>query len=99
MTLRNYNRLLIRHINRYISSSSSSLSILSALSSSVNQQKRCIQSPASKNDIFHFPVAIVGGGPVGLLLSLLLSQYNVKHILFEKRYNLTSFHSTFIVII
>jgi len=34
----------------------------------------------------HYPIAIIGGGPVGLLLSLLLSQYNVKHYLLEKRY-------------
>lgn len=48
-------------------------------------------SVSAKNDtITHYPVAIVGGGPVGLLLSLLLSQYNVKHILFEKRYLFTS---------
>ena len=33
----------------------------------------------------HFPVVIVGGGPVGLFLSSLLSQYNVKHCLLEKR--------------
>jgi ribulose 1,5-bisphosphate synthetase/thiazole synthase len=35
----------------------------------------------------HYPIAIIGGGPVGLLLSLLLSQYNVKHYLLEKRYS------------
>lgn len=31
------------------------------------------------------PVVIVGGGPTGLLLSILLSQYNVTHTLIEKR--------------
>lgn len=31
------------------------------------------------------PVCIVGGGPVGLFLSSLLSQLNVKHCLIEKR--------------
>ena len=35
----------------------------------------------------HYPVVIVGGGPVGMILSLLLSQYNIKHCLIEKRYN------------
>jgi len=34
----------------------------------------------------HYPVVIVGGGPVGMILSLLLSQYNIKHCLIEKRY-------------
>ena len=33
----------------------------------------------------HYPVVIVGGGPVGMILSLLLSQYNIKHCLIEKR--------------
>ena len=30
-----------------------------------------------------FPVVIVGGGPVGLTLSILLSQYGVDHVLVE----------------
>jgi flavin-dependent dehydrogenase len=34
-------------------------------------------------------VAIVGGGPVGLILSQLLSQYNVNSIVVEKRVNPT----------
>ena len=33
----------------------------------------------------HYPVAIVGGGPTGMLLSALLTQYGVKHALVEKR--------------
>ena len=37
------------------------------------------------------PVAIIGGGPVGLLSSILLSQQKVPHILFE-RYPGTSIH-------
>lgn len=37
---------------------------------------------ADKTD---FPVCIVGGGPVGLLLSSLLSQYKVRHCLLERR--------------
>lgn len=32
-----------------------------------------------------FPVAVVGGGPVGLLSSLLLSRLGVKHCLLERR--------------
>lgn len=38
----------------------------------------------------HFPVCIVGGGPVGLLLSSLLSQYKVRHCLLERRAEPTS---------
>lgn len=38
-----------------------------------------------------YPVAIVGGGPTGLLSSILLSQLNIRHILFEK-YPSTSVH-------
>jgi len=44
----------------------------------------------------HYPVVIVGGGPVGMILSLLLSQYNIKHCLIEKRYiysKTISYHS------
>ncbi len=33
----------------------------------------------------HYPVAIIGGGPVGLLTSLLLSEYKVPHCLIERR--------------
>ncbi|OCT49694.1 aromatic ring hydroxylase [Cladophialophora carrionii] len=42
-------------------------------------------SPAS------YPVAIVGGGPTGLSASILLSQCNIPHVLFE-RYPSTSIH-------
>ena len=37
----------------------------------------------------HFPVGIIGGGPVGLFLSCLLSKYNVNHCLIEKRVDAT----------
>lgn len=33
----------------------------------------------------HFPVCIIGGGPVGLLLSSQLSEYKIKHCLIERR--------------
>lgn len=32
-----------------------------------------------------YPIGIVGGGPVGLLLSLLLSKFRIKHFLIEGR--------------
>ncbi|KAH0827238.1 hypothetical protein AYO21_09085 [Fonsecaea monophora] len=38
-----------------------------------------------------YPVAIIGGGPTGLSASILLSQSNIPHILFE-RYPSTSIH-------
>jgi 2-polyprenyl-6-methoxyphenol hydroxylase-like FAD-dependent oxidoreductase len=34
-----------------------------------------------------YPVAIIGGGPVGIFLSKLLSSYGVKHCVIEKRIN------------
>lgn len=34
--------------------------------------------------IIDVPVVIIGGGGVGLTLSCFLSEYNVKHVLFEK---------------
>lgn len=37
----------------------------------------------------HFSVGIIGGGPVGLFLSCLLSKYNVNHCLIEKRVDAT----------
>mmetsp|Transcript_35257 Transcript_35257/g.83607 ORF Transcript_35257/g.83607 Transcript_35257/m.83607 type:complete len:115 (+) Transcript_35257:180-524(+) len=37
-----------------------------------------------------FPVAIVGGGPTGLTLSLLLSKYGIRHVVFEKSGGLPS---------
>jgi len=43
--------------------------------------KRC------RRHLSHFPVAIVGGGPSGMILSALLSQYGVKHALIERRKN------------
>lgn len=33
----------------------------------------------------HFPVGIVGGGPVGLLMSALLSSKGIQHCLLERR--------------
>ena len=35
------------------------------------------------NDINNAPVAIVGGGPVGLMLALFLDHYGVKSVLFN----------------
>ncbi len=32
-----------------------------------------------------FPVAIVGGGPVGLFLSRMLKDYGIKHCIIERR--------------
>jgi 2-polyprenyl-6-methoxyphenol hydroxylase-like FAD-dependent oxidoreductase len=37
----------------------------------------------------HFPVAIIGGGPVGMMMSALLSNYKVRHALIEKRAEIT----------
>jgi 2-polyprenyl-6-methoxyphenol hydroxylase-like FAD-dependent oxidoreductase len=37
----------------------------------------------------HFKVVVIGGGPVGSLLSKLLSQYGVQHCLIEKRFEPT----------
>ncbi|CAM9871499.1 unnamed protein product [Phaeothamnion confervicola] len=37
----------------------------------------------------HYPVAIVGAGPSGLVLSSLLSRWGVKHVLLERREALT----------
>ncbi len=39
----------------------------------------------ARRSICHYPVAIVGGGPTGMLLSALLTQYGVKHALVERR--------------
>mmetsp|Transcript_4485 Transcript_4485/g.11552 ORF Transcript_4485/g.11552 Transcript_4485/m.11552 type:complete len:170 (+) Transcript_4485:125-634(+) len=36
-----------------------------------------------------FPVAIVGAGPTGLTLSLLLSKLGIKHVVFERAHRLT----------
>ena len=36
------------------------------------------------NDINYAPVAIVGGGPVGLMLALFLDHYGVKSVLFNR---------------
>lgn len=38
-----------------------------------------------------YPVAIIGGGPVGLCLSILLSLRDIEHVLFERHPN-TSIH-------
>jgi 2-polyprenyl-6-methoxyphenol hydroxylase-like FAD-dependent oxidoreductase len=38
-----------------------------------------------------YPVAIIGGGPVGLVSSILLSQQKIPYVLFE-RYPSTSIH-------
>ncbi len=38
----------------------------------------------------HYPVAIIGGGPIGSIFSKLLSSYGVSHALFEKRSNPTA---------
>eukprot|EP00775_Hariotina_reticulata_P010552 gene10552-10712_t len=37
----------------------------------------------------YVPVVIVGAGPTGLLLSCLLSQYGIKHVVLEKAHQLT----------
>lgn len=42
-------------------------------------------SPAAHPSLSYSPVVIIGGGPTGLFLSSLLSQYNVPSILLEKR--------------
>lgn len=42
-------------------------------------------------DIEEFPVVIVGGGPVGLTASIMLSRLGVRHALFE-RHPGTSIH-------
>lgn len=38
-----------------------------------------------------YPVAIIGGGPVGLATSIALSQHGIPHVLFE-RHPGTSIH-------
>ena len=40
----------------------------------------------------YYPVIIVGGGPVGMLTSLLLSEYKVPHCLLERRKEPASIH-------
>ena len=40
--------------------------------------------------ILYYPIAIVGGGPVGVFLSHLLTFYDIKHCLIEKRKEHTS---------
>lgn len=35
--------------------------------------------------IINYPITIIGGGPVGIILSKLLSQYKVPHCLVEKK--------------
>lgn len=48
--------------------------------------KSCFSSTANiKPTKIKTPVCIVGGGPTGLLLSLLLSQYNIASTLIERR--------------
>ncbi|KAJ6071761.1 hypothetical protein N7499_009775 [Penicillium canescens] len=42
-------------------------------------------------ELERYPVAIIGGGPVGLVSSILLSQQKIPHVLFE-RYPSTSIH-------
>ncbi|KEF56626.1 uncharacterized protein A1O9_06815 [Exophiala aquamarina CBS 119918] len=46
---------------------------------------------ASRSTSRIYPVAVVGGGPVGLASSILLSLCNIPHVLFE-RYPSTSIH-------
>jgi 2-polyprenyl-6-methoxyphenol hydroxylase-like FAD-dependent oxidoreductase len=40
---------------------------------------------ATKNHRQHYPVCIVGGGPVGVILSGLLHRFKVPHCVIEKR--------------
>jgi len=43
-----------------------------------------------KTKLQYYPVAVVGGGPVGVFLSHLLKSYDVEHCLIEKRQEHTS---------
>lgn len=39
---------------------------------------------ADKTDVKDVPVIVIGGGACGLTLSILLSNYGVPHVLFER---------------
>lgn len=47
--------------------------------------QRLVRDLSSTVNIKRYPVCILGGGPVGLLLSTQLSRYGVKHCVIERR--------------
>jgi 2-polyprenyl-6-methoxyphenol hydroxylase-like FAD-dependent oxidoreductase len=69
---------------RWLSSSSTTTT-----STTQQQKKPSLTINPIKNVIY--PVIIVGGGPVGLFLSILLNDYQIPHLLLEKQ----SFQSRF----
>lgn len=56
-------------------------------------QAKCVpnspQQTASHISSIHTPVAIVGAGPTGLTMSILLSKLGIPHILLEQKQELT----------
>ena len=60
----------------------------------IQEMRIILRSPirflSSSSEIQHFPVAIIGGGPAGMITSALLSNYGVKHCLVDRKVEPTS---------
>ena len=73
------------HYNSQAKAPTATVAATPATSSTSTSKSTSLQPPPP-----HFPVCIVGGGPVGLLMSTLLSAKGVQHCLLERRFEPTT---------